>query len=131
MNGTVQERQNRQGIDQQGTGKSMQNTIAPSVNIYGRKDEYLLEVEMPGVTKEGLQIMVEGNELTIIGRPNSEAMPGSPLYQERPTGEYRRVFEMGNDIDTAGIRAEIHQGILRLHLPITERVKPRKIEITE
>jgi HSP20 family protein len=103
--------------------------VAPDVNIYETDDGYVLQAEMPGVTKEGLEITLEGNALTFVGRRSEETVPGNPLYRESRGTNYRRVFELDPAIDTAKISAEMRQGMLTLKLPKAERVKPRKIEI--
>ena len=104
--------------------------MCPCVNITLSDDEYLLEVEMPGVSKDGVEISVEGNELTIIGRRQRQKPAGEPVYCESCPDDYRRVFEIASDIDTTKISAEMNQGILKLRLPKSERVKPRKIQIS-
>jgi HSP20 family protein len=103
--------------------------VAPEVNIFETKDGYVLEAEMPGVNKEGLQITVEGNELTIIGHRNSEPVNGQPLFRERRLVDYRRSFELDPAIDTAKVSARIDQGIVTVTLPKSEKVKPRKIAV--
>lgn len=103
--------------------------VAPEVNIYETEDGYVLEAEMPGVTKEGLEITLEGNTLTFVGRRHDEVVKGTVLYRESEPIDYRRVFELDPTVDTNKISAEMRQGILTLTLPKTERVKPRKIEI--
>ena len=57
--------------------------VAPEVNIFETEDGYVVEAEMPGVNKEGLEITVEGNELTIVGHRNREQVNGQPLFRER------------------------------------------------
>ncbi len=106
-------------------------SILPPVNITASNDEYFLEVEMPGVNKAGLEILVEGNQITIIGRRQPEQGSGEVVYRESSDADYRRVFELTSDIDTGKITAEMHQGILKVHLPKAERVKPRKIKIAD
>jgi HSP20 family protein len=103
--------------------------VAPDVNIYETKDGYVLQAEMPGVTKEGLEITLEGNTLTFMGRRYDEAKTGNVLYSESRGANYRRVFELDPAIDVNKISAEMRQGVLTLMLPKAERVKPRKIEI--
>ena len=104
---------------------------APVVNIYETKDGYVLEAEMPGVNKDGLQITLEGTEITLTGRRNAEAVTGEALYRERQAADYRRVFGLDPAIDTAKISAKMEQGVLTLTLPKSERVKPRKIVVSE
>jgi HSP20 family protein len=108
-----------------------QNFISPEVNIFETKDGYVLEAEMPGVNKAGLEITLEGNELTILGRRNQPQLNASPLYRESSKADYRRVFELDPAIDTARVNAQINQGVLALHLPKSEKVKPRKVTVSD
>jgi HSP20 family protein len=106
-----------------------QSFVAPEVNIFENKDGYVLEADMPGVGKEGLEITLEGNEITIVGHRQDEAAPGDLLFRERRLADYRRVFELDPAIDTAKVSAKMAQGVLTLTLPKSERVKPRKIAV--
>ena len=105
--------------------------IAPEVNIYESKDGYELEAEMPGVNKDGLEITLEGNEITITGHRTNEAVNGEVLFRERNNASYRRVFDLDPAIDTTRISARMNQGVLLLSLPKSEAVKPRKIVVSE
>ena len=105
--------------------------IAPDVNIYETKDGYVLEADMPGVSKEGLQITLEGSEITLAGRQNREPAPGERLFRERRPADFRRVFELDPAIDTGRITARMHQGVLTLTLPKSEQVRPRKIAVVD
>ncbi len=108
-----------------------QEFAAPMVNIFETPDGYALEAEMPGVNKAGLEITLEGNEITIVGRRAAEPENGELLFRERSVADYRRVFELDPAIDTDKISAKIDQGLLTLTLPRSEQVKPRKITISE
>ena len=103
--------------------------VSPEVNIFETKDGYILEAEMPGVNKDGLEITLEGNELTITGHPQRETLPGNAIFRESHNAGYRRLFELDPAIDTAKVSARMEQGILTLTLPKSERVKPRKISV--
>jgi HSP20 family protein len=105
--------------------------IVPDVNIFETKDGYELEAEMPGVNKDGLEITLEGNEITITGHRSNEVMNGEVLFRERSNASYRRVFDLDPAIDTARISARMNQGVLLLSLPKSEAVKPRKIVVSE
>ncbi len=105
--------------------------VAPEVNIYETKEGYALEAEMPGVNKDGLEITLEGHEITIVGRRTNEVVNGETLFRERHTADYRRVFELDPAIDTGKISARMNQGVLFLTLPKSEAVKPRKITVVE
>lgn len=103
--------------------------VAPEVNIYETKDGYVLEAELPGVNKEGLDIQVEDNTLTLIARRVPSDVKGQALYRESTAADYRRAFELDPAIDTAKIEATLNQGVLTLTLPKSEAVKPRKIAV--
>jgi HSP20 family protein len=103
--------------------------VSPEVNIFETKDGYVLEAEMPGVNKDGLEITLEGNEITIVGHRHLEPLSGNPLFHESYYADYRRVFELDPAIDTAKVSARVDQGVLTLTLPKSERVKPRKITV--
>lgn len=103
--------------------------VVPPANIAATGAEYLVEVEMPGVNKEGLEVTVQGNELTIIGRRVADVPQGELCYCESTQADFRRTFELGPDVDTSKIAAEMKQGILKLRLPKNERAKPKQIEV--
>jgi HSP20 family protein len=91
---------------------------------------YTLEVEMPGVNKEGLEISVENNELTILGRRSLPTIDGTVIHRESRLNSFRRTFELDPSIDMGKINAKIDQGVVTLTLPKTEQVKPRKITVS-
>ena len=103
--------------------------VSPEVDIYEAKDGYVLEAEMPGVSREGLEITLEGSEITILGHRQNAVGGGTPLLRERSLVDYRRVFELDPAIDTAKITAKMNQGVLTLALPKSEKVQPRKIAV--
>jgi len=104
---------------------------APEVNITETKDSYVLEAEMPGVNKDGLDISLEDNVLTLTGRQSGAVPPGTLTYRESKMTDYRRAFELDPVVDTARISARMDQGVLTLTLPKVEKVKPRKIAVTD
>jgi HSP20 family protein len=116
-------------LDKQTTNPRCEEFIAPNVNIFETQEGYVLQAEMPGVSKEGLEITLEGTEITITGRRSPETVAGAPLFRERNTADYRRVFELDPAIDTGKVSAKISQGVLTVTLPKSEQVKPRKITV--
>jgi HSP20 family protein len=103
--------------------------VSPEVNIFETHDGYLLEAEMPGVNKNGLELTLENNELTITGHRQVEPLTGQRLVGESSYQDFRRVFALDPAIDTGKISAKMEQGVLRLSLPKSEKVKPRKIAV--
>jgi HSP20 family protein len=106
-----------------------QEYVLPEVNIIEEKDGYTLEAEMPGVNKDGLEVLLEGNELTIVGHRQHSPIVGEVIFRESQTTDFRRVFELDPAIDTSRIVAKMNQGVLTLNLPKSEKVKPRKIAV--
>jgi len=117
-------RENRENRDGRARG-----WLQPQVNIVETKDGYVLEAEMPGVNKDGLEVLLEGNELTIVGRRAGEIAGAQLVYRESYDRDYRRSFELDPAIDTNKISARMDSGVLFLELPKAEKVKPRKITI--
>jgi HSP20 family protein len=108
-----------------------QEYVLPEVNIFEEKDGYTLEAEMPGVNKDGLEVLLEGNELTIVGHRQSVKAEGKLVFRESQSADFRRVFELDPAIDTSRIVAKMNQGVLTLTLPKSEKVKPRKIAVND
>ena len=103
--------------------------IIPVARVNETADGYRLELEMPGVNKEGLEISVENHQLSITGRKNATAPSGTLVHRESQPANYRRLFEIDSSIDRAKISARISQGVVTLALPKAEEVKPRKIAV--
>jgi HSP20 family protein len=104
--------------------------ITPTASVTEIADGYMLEIEMPGVKKDGLDISFENNELTIIGRRSLPAVEGTLIHRESRPENFRRMFELDPSIDTEKISAKIDQGLVTLTLPKAEHVKPRKITVS-
>lgn len=103
--------------------------VVPEVNIFETKDGYVLEAEMPGVSKDGLAITLEGNEMTLVGHRTREGVSGTALFRECSHADFRRVFELDPAIDAGKVSAKLEQGVLTLVLPKSESVKPRRINV--
>ena len=122
--------ENRPTLETNGVTQPQRGYLHPPVNVVETKDGYLLEAEMPGVSKDGLEVLLEENELTIVGHRNGLAPAGAqPLYRESVDRDFRRSFVLDPTIDTAKISARMERGILTLMLPKAEKVKPRKISV--
>src|SRR5205807_2922001 len=91
--------------------------VTPAASVIEDNDAYLLNVEMPGVNKEGLEISVENNELRIIGRRSLPAIDGTLVQRESRSENYRRTFELDPIIDTSKISEHVDQGSLPSRMP--------------
>jgi HSP20 family protein len=124
MNTLVRENRGHNG-DRQGTDQF----VAPAATVLENTYGYTLEVEMPGVSKENLEMWVENNELTILGRRSVPSVEGTLIHRESRVENFRRSFELDPSIDAGKISAKIEQGVVTLTLPKAEQVKPRKIAV--
>ena len=124
MNTLVRENRSSNG-DRQAT----EQFIAPAATVLENSDGYTLEVEMPGVSKDNLEMWVENNELTILGRRSLPSVEGTLIHRESRPENFRRSFELDPSIDAGKISAKIEQGVVTLTLPKAEQVKPRKIAV--
>ena len=104
------------------------NWQAPPFDIYENKEELLLIADLPGVKTDQLKIHMDKNELTIEGL-RTAAKHDHVLAQEFEVCDYRRTFVVPPGIDEEKIKAETKYGVLRLHLPKSEAVKPRQIQV--
>ena len=113
-----------------GSQQPQERFVAPMATVLENGDGYTLQVEMPGVNKEGLEMWVENNELTIIGRRSLPTVQGNLIHREMRRDNFRRAFELDPSIDAAKISAKIEHGVVTLTLPKAEQVKPRKITVS-
>jgi HSP20 family molecular chaperone IbpA len=106
------------------------NEILPSVDIFEHDNELMLKADIPGVRKEDIEINYEKDELTIYGKGTpAEQDTWNVTTREFATADYRRSFRVGKGIDVEKISAEFNDGVLTLHLPKSEALKPRQIKV--
>lgn len=101
----------------------------PAVDIYENEQEILLIADVPGVDRDHLHINLEKDTLTIEGRRTREEDPGAMLTCGFRDDDYFRSFTVPSGIDGEKVAAELDHGVLRLHLPKSEAIKPRQIKI--
>ena len=106
-------------------------TFRPQFDIVETEDELLLFGDLAGVTAENLDIRFENRELTVYGRVERRYQDIDRLTREFEIGDFHRAFRVGEEIDADKIAAEINQGVLTIHLPKSEAVKPRRIKVRE
>jgi len=104
--------------------------VVPAVDVVEDEDGISLRADLPGVSKESLEIHVEGETLTIAGRMSlGEAKKLDSVYAEVRVASYRREFVLSRDLDTSRIDATIKDGVLQLRVPKLERARPRRIPV--
>lgn len=108
----------------------------PSVmpmDAYRHGDEYVIALDLPGVSPEAIDVDVERNMLTVKAerRPAEHSDGVQMELSERPLGVFSRQIMLADTLDTEHIEADYDAGVLTLRIPIAERAKPRKITVGE
>jgi HSP20 family protein len=106
-----------------------QRMYVPRFDIWETEDELLLYGDLPGVGPEQLDIHFESGELTIHGKVATRQDGRELVDGEYGTGDFHRTFAIGEAIDAEKISAELRHGVVILHLPKSEKVKPRRIQV--
>lgn len=102
----------------------------PPIDIFETAEGLVLRADLPGVSAETLEVQVQDNKLTLLGRVMPQAPPGSALiHQEYHVGDFVRSFILSDDIDHERITARISNGVLDLLLPRVPKTEPRKIQV--
>lgn len=120
--------QDKKEVEAKGELTKTGAVFTPNVDIFENEDALVLVADMPGVNKEGVELHLEENQLSIRGHLLSQT-PGTPLFTEYPTGDFVRTFTLSNIIDQSKIEASIKNGVLRVVLPKSDVGKPRKIAV--
>jgi HSP20 family protein len=113
-----------------GTWKSFNWSVA--LDVVENEDEYLVRASLPGINPDDLEITFEDNLLTLKGEVKEENEVDETRYhlRERRYGSFTRTIKMPSGIQSDNIEANYDKGVLELHLPKVEEVKPKKIAIT-
>ncbi len=93
-------------------------------------DKFVVEFDLPGVKADSIDLDVEQNVLTVHAERPTLDVDREMISAERPRGMFSRQLFLGETLDTDGIEASYDDGVLHLSIPIAEKAKPRKIEIT-
>lgn len=93
-------------------------------------DEFVVELDLPGVDADSIDIDIERNVLTVRAERPQRGNQGELVAAERPRGVFSRQLILGDTLDTDEVKASYNAGVLSLRIPIAERSKPRKIAIT-
>jgi HSP20 family protein len=103
----------------------------PTVDISETETEYLIKAELPEVKKEDVKVTVENGVLTLQGERRQEKEEKGKRYHrvERSYGSFVRSFSLPETVDEAAVKADYKDGVLNLHLPKSEKVKPKAIDV--
>jgi HSP20 family protein len=104
----------------------------PAIDVSEKEESYLVKAELPGVARENLDITINDGVLTINAERKEEKKEEKDdrvIRQERYLGKLVRSLRLGSDIDEGRIEAQYQDGVLKLSLPKTAEVKPRKVDV--
>ena len=118
-----------QGQGEQEITRAQERHVRPPVDIYETGDALVLMADLPGVTKETLQVRVDDELLTIEAKATERAA-GNLVYREFELTSFFRQFALVEEIDTEQVKADLRYGVLTLYLPKSESAKPKQISVT-
>ncbi len=117
--------------EQNGRAASAESAVRPAVDIFETEDGITLQADMPGVSKDRLEVRVDGTNLLVEGRigitPQDQAQ--QPLYADVRSAVYRRSFMLSNEFEVGKIEAKLRDGVLSVHIPKRPELRPRRIEV--
>ena len=125
---SLTERNDERNVQSREETRSDDKYIRPAVNIIETEEGLVLTADIPGATKEGLDVNVEKGILT-ISAPARHSLPGQSAYREFELANYYRQFSIPESLDHEKAKAEYANGILTLRVPRAEIAKPKRIEV--
>jgi len=124
------EERRAQGKNGSQGSNTRQPTLVPPVDVYENEAGITLLADLPGVSREGLGVRVDGDSLVIEGRVESAGPENLQLvYGEAQYAAYRRQFTLSRELDASRIEAQLKDGVLQLSIPKAEEAKPRRIQV--
>lgn len=113
-----------------GTGK-MEQVWAPTTDMYETKKQFVVNVELPGVTDKDIHLSLTDDVLTIKGERQwaGDVEEGSRHRRERWFGKFERAFSLSTPVDAGQVKATYRDGVLTVTLPKAEENKPKEIKI--
>lgn len=103
--------------------------LVPRVDIYETESELLLIADVPGVGTEDVDLRFERAELILHGRARQTERGQQKLFQEFEKGDFYRVFQISETIDSSRIDATCKNGVLTVHLPKIQEAQPRQVKV--
>lgn len=115
----------------EGLDSAYPRSFVPPVDIMEHGENLLLVADLPGLSKDDIELSVENRTLTLAGERKEDArFDGAASFRsERAHGRFSRVFALPATVDVSRISAEFKDGVLTVSLPKAEEAKPRKIEV--
>ena len=116
-------------LAQQLMGTTNRPAVMP-MDAWREGEQFVIEFDLPGVSPESIDLDVERNVLTVRAERVARNGDWEMLASERPRGIFSRQLVLGDNLDLEHITAAYDAGVLRLTVPVAEKAKPRKIEVS-
>ena len=116
-------------LTQQFFGTTNRPAVMP-MDAWREGDRFVIEFDLPGVARDSIDLDVERNVLTVRAERVARNGDWEMLSTERPRGQFSRQLVLGDNLDLERIEASYDAGVLRLTVPVAEKAKPRKIEVS-
>ncbi|USQ76145.1 Hsp20/alpha crystallin family protein [Ornithinimicrobium cryptoxanthini] len=100
------------------------------MDAYRDNDHFVIHLDLPGVSTDSIDLTVEQNVLTVHAERKPQAEGNERIVAERPHGMFSRQVFLGDTLDADNLTADYDAGVLTIKLPVAEKAKPRKVEIT-
>src|ERR1700749_1370753 len=113
---------------QQVLGTAARPAVMP-MDAWREGEAFVVEFDLPGIDQDSLDLDIERNVVTVRAERPALDPNRDMLATERPRGVFSRQLVLGDNLDTDRIEASYNEGVLRLHIPVAEKAKPRKITI--
>lgn len=106
-------------------------SLAMPMDAYRDGDQFIVNIDLPGVDPEAIDLSLERNELTVRAERQWQPQEHQQVViTERPQGEFTRQLFLGDSLDGEGMQATYDKGVLTLTIPVAEQAKPRKVEVS-
>jgi HSP20 family protein len=116
-------------LTQQVLGTTARPAVMP-MDAWRNGDAFVVEFDLPGVDPDSVDLDVERNVLTVKAERPTKEGDTEMIAAERPRGIFSRQLFLGDTLDVDNVEANYEAGVLTLRIPVAEKAKPRKIEIT-
>ena len=104
-------------------------TVAPRADIFETDTAFVILADMPGVGPDGVEVVADSRTLTVRGRVSRSPTNAEPEHREFELADYHRAFTLTEDLDTDRISGTLRDGVLRVEIPKSARVQPKKIPV--
>lgn len=122
------------GIDElrREVNRAFDTAFAPALDVVEEKDSFLVKMDLPGLTKDDVNVTIQDNFLTVKGERKHEVEKKDTnfYHRERVYGAFARTVELPTRVDATKVQANFRDGVLHVTLPKSEEAKPKEIKVS-